>query len=112
MKPLLPPEELARYADAVVKVGLSIGKDDDLIVTCQPAHRELAVAIVEAGYRAKARSVEIDFVDPLVRAAYLGHAPDASIGYLTPVARRARARHRSSRRPRRCSSPARACRAR
>jgi aminopeptidase len=84
MKPLLPPDELARYADAIVKVGLSIGRDDDLIVTCQPAHRELAVALVEAGYRAKARSVEVDFVDPLVRAAYLSNAPDASIGYITP----------------------------
>jgi aminopeptidase len=91
MKPLLPPEDLARYADAVVKVGLSMGKDDDLIVTCQPAHQELAVAIVEAGYRAKARSVEIDFVDPLVRAAYLGNAPDSAIGYITPW-RAARAR--------------------
>ncbi|MDX6411157.1 MAG: hypothetical protein QOE91_673, partial [Gaiellaceae bacterium] len=84
MKPLLPADDLARYADAVVKVGLSIGKDDDLIVTCQPAHSELAVALVEAAYRAKARSVEIDYVDPLVRAAYLETAPDAAIGYITP----------------------------
>jgi aminopeptidase len=84
VKPLLPAEDLARYADAVVKVGLSIGKGDDLIVTCQPAHSELAVALVEAAYRAKARSVEIDYVDPLVRAAYLENAPDAAIGYITP----------------------------
>jgi aminopeptidase len=84
VKPLLPPEELARYADAIVKVGLAIARDDDLIVTCQPAHRELAVAIVESAYRAKARSVEVEYVDPLVRAAYLRTAPDKSIGYVTP----------------------------
>ena len=42
----------ARYADAVVKVGLSLGRGDYLLVTCQPAHREFAVALVEAGYRA------------------------------------------------------------
>lgn len=84
MKPLLPPQDLARYADAVVKVGLAIGRDDDLIVTCQPAHRELAIAIVEAAYRAKARSVEVDYVDPLVRAAYLRSAPDKAIGFVTP----------------------------
>ena len=83
MKPLLPPAELARYADAVVKVGLAIGRGDDLIVTCQPAHRELAVAVTEAAYRAKARSVEVDYVDPYIRAAYLRTAPDKSIGYLT-----------------------------
>jgi aminopeptidase len=84
VKPLLQPDELARYADAVVKVGLSIGKDDDLIVTCQPAHSELAAALVEAAYRARARSVEIDYVDPAIRAAYLSSAPDAAIGYTTP----------------------------
>jgi aminopeptidase len=83
VKPLLPPDELARYADAIVKVGLAIGRGDDLIVTCQPAHRELAVAVVEAAYRAKARSVEVDYLDPYIRAAYLKTAPDKSVGYLT-----------------------------
>jgi len=84
VKALLLPQELARYADAVVKVGLSIGPGDDLIVTCQPAHRELAVAIVEAAYRARARSVEVEYVDPFIRAAYLRSAPDKAIGYVTP----------------------------
>ncbi len=84
MKPLLKPDELARYADAVVKVGLALGRGDDLIVTCQPAHRELAVAVVESAYRAKARSAEVDYVDPHVRAAYLRTAPDKWIGYVTP----------------------------
>jgi aminopeptidase len=80
---VLRPEELARYADAVVKVGLALGRGDDLLVTCQPAHREFAVALVEAGYRAGARLVEIDYIDPLVRAAHLRNAPDKSIGHVT-----------------------------
>jgi aminopeptidase len=81
---LLDPEQLARYADAVVKVGISVGRGDDLLVTCQPAHREFAVALVEAGYRAGARSVDIEYLDPLVRAAYLRTAPDRAIGYVAP----------------------------
>jgi aminopeptidase len=81
---LLEPEELARYADAIVKVGIAVGSGDDLLVTCQPAHREFAVAVVEAGYRAGARSVDVDYVDPLVRAAYLRAAPDTSVGYVAP----------------------------
>ena len=81
---LLEPDQLARYADAVVKVGTSVGRGDDLIVSCQPAHREFAVALVEAGYRAGARSVEVEYNDPLVRAAYLRTAPDQAIGYVTP----------------------------
>jgi aminopeptidase len=81
---VLRPEELARYADAIVKVGLAVGRGDDLLVACQPAHREFAVAIVEAGYRAGARHVDVDYTDPLVRAAYLRSAPDKSIGHVTP----------------------------
>ncbi len=91
MKGLLRQEDLARYADAVVKVGLSVSRGDDLLVTCQPLHRELAVAVVEAAYRARARSVEVDYVDPLVRAAYLRTAPDTSIGHV-PKWRAARTR--------------------
>jgi endonuclease-3 len=43
----------------------------------------LAVAVVEAGYRAGARSVDVEYTDPLVRAAYLRSAPDKAIGYVT-----------------------------
>jgi aminopeptidase len=81
---LLESDQLARYADAVVKVGISVGRGDDLLVTCQPAHREFAVALVEAGYRAGARSVDVEYLDPLVRAAYLRTAPDRAIGYVAP----------------------------
>ena len=81
---LLPPKELARYADAVVKVGISLGRGDDLLITCQPAHREFAVALVESAYGVGARTVDVDYVDPLVRAAYLRTAPDRSIGHVTP----------------------------
>jgi len=80
---VLRAEELARYADAIVKVGLALGRGDDLLVSCQPAHREFAVALVEAGYRAGARFVEVDYSDPLVRAAHLRNAPDKSIGHVT-----------------------------
>lgn len=80
----MKPDELARYADAVVKVGLSLGRDDYLLVTCQPAHREFAVALVEAGYRAGACNVDVEYADPLVRAAYLRTAADKSVGHVPP----------------------------
>ena len=84
MPGLLDSDQLARYADAIVKVGISVGRDDDLLVTCQPAHREFAVAVVEAGYRAGARNVDVEYLDPLVRAAYLRTAPDRAIGHVAP----------------------------
>src|SRR5262249_46024073 len=81
---LLDSDQLARYADAIVKVGISVGRDDDLLVTCQPAHREFAVAVVEAGYRAGARNVDVEYLDPLVPAACLRTAPDRAIGHVAP----------------------------
>jgi aminopeptidase len=84
VKPLLPAEDVARYADVAVKVGLSLRKGDDLILLCQPAHREFAVAIVEAAYRAGAQSVDVIINDPFVRAARLRSAPKALLGDLTP----------------------------
>ena len=40
---LLPSESLARYADAIVKASLVIGKGDTLYVQGEPEHRELLV---------------------------------------------------------------------
>jgi aminopeptidase len=91
VRALLESDELARYADAVVKVGVSLGRDDHLIVTCQPAHREFAVALVEAGYRSGASNVDVEYADPLVRAAYLRTAPDRSLGQVS-ASRAARVR--------------------
>lgn len=84
VKPLLPPEDVTRYAEAAVKVGVGLRRGDDLVVQCQPAHRELAIALVEAAYRAGARTVEISYSDPLVRAAKLRTAPASVLGELTP----------------------------
>jgi aminopeptidase len=84
VKPPLPPDDIARYADAMVRTSVSLGKEDDLIVTCEPAHRDLAVALVEAGYRAGARAVEVVYSDPLLRAARLRSAPERYVGYISP----------------------------
>jgi aminopeptidase len=84
VKTLLRPEETARYADAVVSVGLSLRKGDDLILLCQPAHREFAAAIIEAAYRAGAHAVDVMLTDPVLRAARLRAAPEELLGELTP----------------------------
>ena len=80
----LKPDELVRYADAMIRTAVSVRAGDDLIVFAEPAHRELAVALVEAGYRLSARSVEVVTIDPLVRAARMRTAPERWLGYVTP----------------------------
>jgi len=87
-EPLLPPESLARYADAIVRASLSIQKGDTLVVQGEPEHRELFVAVAESAYRAGARLVDVVTADPLVMRARLLHGSDDAIGALSPWARR------------------------
>ncbi|HLY86072.1 MAG TPA: aminopeptidase [Gaiellaceae bacterium] len=85
---LLPPEALARYADAIVRASLDVGKGETLVVQAQPEHRELSVAVAESAYRAGATFVDIVTADPLVSRAKLLHGSDDAIGALSPWARR------------------------
>ena len=87
-EPLLPPEALARYADAIVRASLGIERGDTLVVQGQPEHRELVVAVAEAGYRAGARFVDAVTSDPLVLRARLLHGSDDALGALSPWSRR------------------------
>jgi aminopeptidase len=87
-EPLLPPESLARYADAIVRASLGIEKGDTLVVQGEPEHRELLVAVAESAYRAGARFVDVVTADPLVMRARLLHGADDAIGALSPWSRR------------------------
>jgi aminopeptidase len=87
-EPLLPPETLARYADAIVRASLGIGKGDTLVVQGEPEHRQLLVAIAESAYRAGAQFVDVVTTDPLVLRARLLHGRDEALGALSPWARR------------------------
>jgi aminopeptidase len=82
--PVLRPAELARYADALVRVAAAIRRGDVLIVAAEPCHRELCTALVEASYRAGAKYAEVQYVDPHVRAAQLRAAPERWLGWVPP----------------------------
>ena len=85
---LLPPESLARYADAIVRASLGIGEGDTLLVQGEPEHRELLVAVAESGYRAGAKFVDVVVGDPLVMRARLLHGTDDALGAVSPWRRR------------------------
>jgi aminopeptidase len=66
-------EGLARYAEAIVRDALRLGDGDVLAVHGEPAHRELLVALAEAGYRAGCRYCDVVTTDlrvKRVRALY------------------------------------------
>jgi len=85
---LLPPEQLKRYADAIVKAGVSLAPGDTLVVRGEHEHRELMVALAEAGYRAGAVAVDAFVIDPLVSRARLKYGRDDALGAMTPWAAR------------------------
>jgi aminopeptidase len=87
-EPLLSPESLARYADAIVRTSLGIGEGDTLVVQGEPEHREVLVAIAGSAYRAGARYVDIVTSDPLVMRERLLHASDDALGAVSPWSRR------------------------
>jgi aminopeptidase len=77
---------LERYADCMVKAGVALRKGDILTVTTPHAHRELAIALAESGYRAGARVVEVRYDDPRVHAARIRYGAEKNLGELTPWA--------------------------
>jgi len=77
---VMSPTDLARYADTIVRRCLYLERDDTLFVQGTLAHRELAVALAEAGYRAGARLVDVYYVEPRVQAARVRHARDGFLG--------------------------------
>jgi aminopeptidase len=77
---VLEPDQLERYADAMVHACLGLNEGDLLAVYGAPAHRELVVAVAEAGYRAGARYVEAVYDEPHARAARIRHADEEALG--------------------------------
>ncbi len=81
---VLEAERLTRYAETLVRSCLRLEEGDLLFVGCHPAHRELAVALAGAGYRAGASHVEVNYGDPRVAAARIRHAGEEDLGPVTP----------------------------
>jgi len=81
---ILEPDQLKRYADAIVKASLGVKKGDTLVVSGELAHRELVLAVVEAGYRAGAAISDVDYSDPFAyRARMLSGSAEAR-GTISP----------------------------
>src|SRR5262245_46748798 len=78
-------EELVRYADATVVLALGVRRGDKIVINAEPGHAELAVALVDAAYRAGAHFAEVQYADPHVRAVQVRNAPEASLGWVTPA---------------------------
>jgi aminopeptidase len=67
---------------------LSVAPRETVLIQAAPEHRELAVAVASAAYRAGATTVDVQYIDVLVRRARLLHASDSALGRVSPWAQR------------------------
>jgi leucyl aminopeptidase (aminopeptidase T) len=77
----MTPEELRRYAEMIVRGCIAFRRGDTLIEQASIAHRELAVALAEAAYRAGAVAVDVDYDDARVYAAKITHGTKAALAH-------------------------------
>jgi aminopeptidase len=80
----MKPEELKRYAEMIVRGCVAFRRGDSLIEMVSLGHRELAVAIAEAAYRAGALSVDVQYEDSRAYAAKIRHASKEALGHQSP----------------------------
>src|SRR5712671_1819146 len=80
----MKPDELQRYAEMIVKGCIAFRRGDTLLELVSFGHRDLAVAIAEAAYRAGAVTVDAAYEDNRVYAARIRHASKEALGHQTP----------------------------
>ncbi len=76
----MTPPELQRYAELVVRSGVAFRRGDTLLVRAGLPHRDFAVALTAAAYRAGAAAVDVEYDDARVKAARITYAPRTSLG--------------------------------
>lgn len=84
-------DDLRRYADSIVRSCIDFRAGETLLVDCEPAHRELAVALAASAYRAGARIVDVAYTDRRVQRARIQEGPDEALG-VVPAWQQARLR--------------------
>jgi len=57
-------EQLNNYADLIVHHGLNVQKEQDVFISSEVVHRDFVGRVVDSCYRAGARYVHVDLIDP------------------------------------------------
>ncbi len=77
---VLAEDALKRYADAIVRSCLALRAGETLLVDCEPAHRELAIALASSAYAAGAEIVDVVYTDRRVQRARIADGPAGALG--------------------------------
>ena len=76
--------DLESYANLIVKVGLHLRSEQDLLIEAEPEHASLVRAVAEAAYRSGAHHVSVLYRDPHLIRAHIEHGPVGSLGWCPP----------------------------
>lgn len=77
----MKPDELRRYAELIVRGCVALRRGDSLIELVSLGHRDLAVAVAEAAYRAGALAVDVQYEDGRAYAAKIRHGSPETLGH-------------------------------
>ena len=77
---VLSEDAQGRYADAIVRSCVALRAGETLLVDCEPAHRELAIALASAAYTAGAEIVDVVYTDRRVQRVRIADGPAAALG--------------------------------
>lgn len=80
-------EHLQRYADLLVRHGAGLAPQQPLFIHGEVAHRDLALRVAEAAYRAGGGPISYHLDDPLQRALLIQHGSPEEIDQIHEVDR-------------------------
>ena len=72
-------QRMERYAELVVRLGVNVQPGQDVLLTTEVEHLDLARLIVEHAYAAGARRVETRFTDDQMRRSAIVHAAEEGL---------------------------------
>jgi aminopeptidase len=81
---MTPEERVEAYARLVVEVGVNLQPGQDLQISCEPEHLELARALTTTAYRVGARWVDVAIGDARIRKALIADGPEESLDWTPP----------------------------
>jgi aminopeptidase len=81
---MTPEERVEAYARLVVEVGVNLQPGQDLQISCEPEHLDVARALTTAAYRAGARWVDVAISDARIRKALIAEGPEESLDWTPP----------------------------
>ena len=79
---VLADDALQRYADAIVRSCVAMRAGETLLIDCEPAHRELAIALASSAYAQGAVLVDVMYTDRRVQRVRIADGPDSALGHV------------------------------